>query len=193
MHNIVIDQGRLRQRQVPAVLNASPGTSPTVKQLDAMPVSAPALRAFLLTQAKRQLAQAYAEEQRQAKIDSDGKIKAFPKPTEQPTDNDLIFEQAADLLWEPDLSPALRAAVYKVLADTPGVTVQSGVTDSAGRPAVEISRVDQVAKADVETFENPSTGATLESAWREPSGEFLEDLYRSISYTNHLPADPYQG
>jgi hypothetical protein len=177
----------------PAVLNASPGTSPTVKQLDAMPVSTPALRAFLLTQAKQQLAQAYAEEQRQAKSSSDGKIKAFPKPAEQPTDNDLIFEQAADLLWEPDLSPALRAAVYKVLAGTPGVTVQSGVTDSAGRPAVEISRVDQVAKADVETFENPSTGATLESAWREPSGEFLEDLYRSISYTNHLPADPYQG
>ena len=41
----------------------------------------------------------------------------------QPTDNDLVFEQAADLLWQPHLSPALRSALYKVLADTPGVVV----------------------------------------------------------------------
>jgi hypothetical protein len=116
----------------------------------------------------------------------------FPKGP-QPTDNDLVFEQAADLLWEPHLSPAPRAALYKVLANTPGVQVKSGVTDSAGRPAVEISRVDQVAKAKVETFENPKTGATLESAWVEPSGEFLEDPYLSITYTNHIPANPYKG
>jgi hypothetical protein len=177
--------------QPPAVLQASPGTSPTVKQLDAMPTSPAALRSFLLAQAKQQLAQAYAQEQRQAKLA--GKPEALPKPAEQPTDNDLVFEQATGLLWEPDLSPALRAAVYKVLADTPGVRVKSGVTDSSGRPAVEISRVDQVAKADVETFENPKSGVTLESAWREPTGEFLEDLYLSISYTSHIPADPYQG
>jgi hypothetical protein len=176
----------------PAVLNASAGTSPTVRQLDAMPTSPAALRAVLLAQARQQLAQAYAQEAGQAK--KAGKKIATPLPAgPQPTDNDLVFEQAADLLWQPDLSPALRAAVYKVLADTPGVTVKPDVTDSAGRPAVEISRVDQVAKDDVETFENPRTGATLESAWREPSGEFLEDLYLSIGYTNHLPADPYQG
>jgi hypothetical protein len=178
--------------QPPAVLQASAGTSPTVRQLDAMPTSPAALRAFLLAQAKQQLAQAYAAEAGQAK--RAGKKIATPRPAgPQPTDNDLVFEQAADLLWQPDLSPALRAAVYKVLADTPGVTVKSGVTDSAGRPAVEISRVDQVAQEDVETFENPKTGATLESAWRESSGALLEDLYQSISYTNHLPADPYQG
>ena len=178
--------------QPPAVLDAGAGTSPTVRQLDAMPTSPAALRAVLLAQARQQLAQAYAAEAAQAK--KAGKKIPVPLPAgPQPTDNDLVFEQATDLLWEPDLSPALRAAVYKVLAATPGVTVKSGVTDSAGRPAVEISRVDQVAKDDVETFENPRTGATLESAWREPSGEFLEDLYLSIGYTNHLPADPYQG
>ena len=181
--------------QPPAVLNAAPGTSPTIAQLDAMPTSPAALRGFLLSQAKQQLAQAYAEEQRAAKLKSNGKVKvkAFPALAGQPTDDDLVFEQAADLLWEPDLSSALRAGVYKVLADTPGVTVKTGVTDSAGRPAVEISRVSTAAKDDVETFENPRTGATLESAWLEPSGEFLEDLYLSISYTNHLPANPYQG
>ncbi|MGH3212049.1 MAG: hypothetical protein ACRDNO_30245 [Trebonia sp.] len=181
--------------QPPAVLNAAPGTSPTTAQLDAMPISTAKLRAFLLAQAKQQLAQAYAEEQRMAKLNSHGKVKigAFPAPGNTPTDNDLVFEQAADLLWEPNLSPALRAALYKVLAATPGVTVKTQATDSAGRPAVEISRVDNVGKTDVETFENPRTGATLESAWQEPTGEFLEDLYLSISYTNHVPANPYQG
>ena len=178
--------------QPPAVLQAAKGTSPTTRQLDAMPTSPAELRAFLLAQAKQQLTQAYAWEAQQAKK-AGKKIPApLPKgPT--PTDNDLVFEQAAGLLWEPNLSPELRAALYKVLADTPGVQVKTGARDSSGRPAVEISRTDQVAKAKVETFENPKTGATLESAWIEPSGELLEDLYLSITYTNHIPANPYQG
>jgi hypothetical protein len=178
--------------QPPAVLTASPGTSPTTAQLDAMPTDPAGLSALLLAQAKQQLKQAYAEMARQAK--SAGKNIATPVTAgSQPTDSDLVFEQAADLLWEPDLSPQLRAALYRVLADTPGVLVKTGVTDSAGRPAVEISRVDTAGKADAETFENPTTGATLESAWLEPSGEFLEDLYLSITYTDRIPANPYQS
>jgi len=178
--------------QPPAVLQAAPGTSPTTKQLDAMPTNPATLRTFLLAQAKQQLSQAYAQMEREAKR-AGKKIPAKLPVGPQPTDNDLVFEQAADLLWEPHLSPGLRAALYKVLAATQGVTVQRGVTDSAGRPAVEISRVDTVGKAKVETFENPRTGATLESAWVEPSGELLEDLYQSITYTNHIPANPYQS
>jgi hypothetical protein len=178
--------------QPPAVLKAAKGTSPTTAQLDKMPTSPAKLRAFLLNQAKTQLTQAYAWQAQQAKKAGKKIPTPFPKgPT--PTDNDLVFEQATDLLWEPHLSPALRAGLYKVLADTPGVQVKNGARDSAGRPAVEISRLDQVAKANVETFENPKTGATLESAWLEPSGEFLEDLYLSITYTNHIPPNPYQG
>jgi hypothetical protein len=184
--------GAKRTGQPPAVLKSAPGSSPTTKQLDAMPTSPAQLRAFLLNQAKTQLNQAYAEQAVQAKKAGKKIATPFPKGP-QPTDNDLVFEQATDLLWEPHVSPALRAALYKVLADTPGVKVRTGATDSAGRPAVEISRVDQVAKANVETFENPKTGATLESAWLEPTGEFLEDLYLSITYTNHIPANPYQG
>ena len=184
--------GSKQTSQPPAVLKAAVGTSPTTKQLDAMPTSPVKLRAFLLNQAKTQLTQAYAWQAQQAKKAGKKIATPFPKGP-QPTDNDLVFEQATDLLWEPHLSPSLRAALYKVLADTPGVKVRTGATDSTGRPAVEISRVDQVAKANVETFENPKTGATLESAWLEPSGEFLEDLYLSISYTNHIPANPYQG
>lgn len=159
--------------QAPAVMKVPAGASPTSAQLAAMPTNPAKLRAFLLVQAKQQ--------------------SSLPFPNDQPTDDDLVFDQAANLLWEPHLSPALRAALYKVLADTPGVTVKTGVTDSAGRPAVEISRHSTFDNEVVETFENPKTGATLESAWLEPTGEFLEDLYMSISYTNQIPANPYQG
>jgi hypothetical protein len=173
----------------PAVLTAAPGTSPTVAQLDAMPTDPAKLRAVLLAQAKYQLAQA---NQMFA-----GKRKKFEKQLKnitppQPTDDDLVYEQAANLLWEPDLSPALRSAVYKVLAATPGVIVKTDATDSSGRPAIEISRQDTVYKTNVETFEKLATGATLESAWISP-GETDEDLYKSITYTSTIPADPYRG
>jgi hypothetical protein len=177
----------------PAVLQAAPGTSPTSRQLNALPTSTTGLRAALLSQAEAQQRQAnkllqekLAIEQRQGH----GK-KQTAVATPQPTDDDLVFEQATDLLWQPNLSPQLRAAVYKVLAATPGVVVQTGAADSSGRPAVEISRVDTVGKTDVETFENRATGATLESAWHQASGEFDADLYQSISFTNSLPANPY--
>ena len=173
----------------PKVLNSPAGSSPTSAQLAAMPEDPAKLRAFLLAQAKQQLTTAYADQQAQAK--SAGKKIGGAGSATGPTDDDLVFDQAANLLWEPDLSPALRAAVYKVLADTPGVTVKTGVTDSARRPAVEISRSSTWDNERVETFENPTTGATLESAWVEPWGEVLEDLYLSISYTSHIPANPY--
>ena len=83
--------------------------------------------------------------------------------------------------------------MYKVLAATPGVIVKTGTTDSSGRPAVEISRYDTWAKQDVQTFEDPATGATRESAWIGPSGSVAEDLYLSTTYTNTIPADPYKG
>jgi hypothetical protein len=173
----------------PAVLNASAGDSPTVLQLDAMPTGEAALRAKLLAQAKQQQAQAnqtFAEKAK--KFGKRIKLRGLP----QPTDDDLVYEQAADLLWEPDLSPALRSALYKVLAATPGVIVKTGAVDSKGRPAVEISRVDTVAKTDVQTFEDPQTGGTLESAWTSAGG-LDEDLYLSTTYSNTVPPDPYKG
>ena len=171
----------------PGVLNAPAGSSPTRAQLDALPTDPSALRANLLAQAKQQAAQAQQsmEQLKKAK-------KAYPVATDPLSDDDLVFEQATDLLWEPDLSPQLRSALYKVLADTPGVTVQTGAKDSSGRPATEISRYQAPGQTSVETFEDPATGATLESAWRSP-GEFDEDLYYSTTYTNTIPADPYQS
>lgn len=152
----------------PGELKAAPGNAPTRAQLDAMPTATAALRATLLAQARKQ------EQQ----------------PGE--TAHDLVFEQATTLLWQPDVGPALRSALYKVLAATPGVVVKTGVTDSSGRPATEISRYDVVIDQISQTFEDPQTGATLESAWVGPWGIFAEDLYQSIRYTSSIPADPYK-
>jgi hypothetical protein len=177
----------------PGTLKASPGTSPTRAQLDAMPTDPQTLRATLLKQAEEQQAQA------QRFIDAARKKagkKAYPVPKTSPrpeTADDLVFEQAADLLWEPHLSPALRSALYKVLAATPGVTVQTNVTDSSGRAATEISRLNSVAGDIAETFEDPATGQTLESAWVGPGKSLSEDLYLSIHYTNAIPPNPYKA
>jgi hypothetical protein len=158
----------------PAVLNNGPGTEPTNAQLDAMPTSTKALRAALLAEASQQM-----------------QIKFMTPPL--PTDDDMVFEQAAQVLWDPNLSPDLRAALYKVLAGTPGVQVKADATDSSGRPAVEISRFEAWSKQEVEAFEDAKTGATLESAWVGPSGNYAEDLYPSVTYTNTAPADPYKS
>jgi hypothetical protein len=87
----------------------------------------------------------------------------------------------------------VRAALYKELAATPGVTVNANAADSSGRAAVEISFFEAAANQTIETFENPTTGATLESATAGPSGNYTEDLYQSITYTNTIPANPYRG
>ena len=111
----------------------------------------------------------------------------------KPTDEDMVFEQAAQVLWNPNLSSDLRAALYKVLADTPGVQVKTDATDSSGRPAVEISRYEAWSKQEVEAFEDAKTGDTLESAWVGPSANYAEDLYLSVTYTNTVPPDPYKS
>ncbi len=180
----------------PGVLNSASGTSPTVAQLNAMPTDPTALRAALLSQAEQQQRQAEqsVEQQLEKKLGAKGKKLFLAHQRE--TADDLVFEQAANLLWEPDLSPQLRSALYKVLAATPGVVVKTGTKDSSGRPATEISRLDSVAGQNVETFEDPATGATLESAWitqHGQYGELDEDLYQSVTYTNTIPADPYHG
>ncbi|HEX4830603.1 MAG TPA: hypothetical protein VH478_05865 [Trebonia sp.] len=152
----------------PRVLTGPAGTTPTSAQLDAMPTAAAALRAALLAQGKK-------DDQ------SAGQ-----------TADDLVFEEATQLLWQPHVGPALRAALYRVLAATPGVDVRTGVRDSSGRPATEISRFDAGIDETPETFEDPATGTTLESAWDGPYGTFSEDLYQSVRFAGVIPPDPYK-
>jgi hypothetical protein len=183
----------------PHQLSDSAGT--TQAQYDAMPTGATSLRAFLLSQAKQQDAQADKIMNRKLKQEektTGHKLSALPNPT--PLDNStLVYEQATYTLWSPLLSPALRSALYKVLAATPGVVVKTGAHDAMGRPAVEISHWNRWAHEYSEVFDNPSTGATLETADVTPANPALHitasygsDLYQSITRTNTIPPNPYR-
>ena len=145
--------------------------SPTAAQLAAMPTEPAALRAALISQWNSQVGPA-AHPVR--------KRKGQPTPVPIPltvSDNDKVFQQASNLLWYPLVSPALRAALYKVLAAVPGVTVNQAARDSLGKPAVEISRTDSSGlprgKSDgitYATYESPKTGDVLESTVTYPPG-----------------------
>lgn len=70
------------------------------------------------------------------------------------------FVQIGDLLRETDASPALRAALYRVAANIPGVTLLGTVTDHAGRPGVGIARVNSDWVEQEYVFD-PTTSALL--------------------------------
>jgi len=182
--------------------------SPTAAQFAAMPTGRAALRAALITQWKSA-----------TKPVPHPVLKKGPGPTPVPrpvtvSDNDMVFQQASYMLWYPLVSPALRSALYKLLAAVPGVTVNRSSHDSTGRPAVEISRTDNSGlpggKSDgitYATYENTATGAVLESTITYPPGSDIvtpEDphgngtitdttVYLSTTWANVIPADPYGG
>jgi hypothetical protein len=178
---------------VPSELPVDRHGSPTEAAFDKMPTDPSALRALLLTQAKQQQAQAVAEEKQM--MAEHGK-KAIPTLQPNLSEDDWVFEQATDMLWNPLVGPALRAALYKVLATTPGVVVSTHARDLAGRPAIEISRLDRAVGVDDQTFENPATGAVLETAFTYPRSMSEgpgTDLYLSVTGSNALPPNPYDN
>ena len=153
-----------------------------------MPTGAAALRALLLKQAQEQQGQAIAEQQKEIK--AHGKKAVIRQP--RLTDDDFVFEQATTLLWNPLVGPELRSALYKVLAATPGVRVDSHARDDLGRSAVEISRTATATGIEDQTFENPKTGAVLETAFVYQDGTKGTDLYLSVTSRSTLPPNPYR-
>jgi hypothetical protein len=185
--------------------------SPTAAQFAAMPTDPTALRAALLAQ-------------------WDAQNKPGPNPSHLPTepiafnDNDRVFQQATFLLRNPLVGPDLRSALYKVLATVPGVKVDSSARDGDGRRAVEISRTDATGlpagtsgpsayahlRSDhitYATYEDPATGALLETAItyppesiatpQDPNGSpapYVDvTMYLSITWTSAVPPNPYGG
>jgi hypothetical protein len=145
--------------------------SPTRAEFAAWPTSPAKLRALLLSPGGQALAE--------------GEEGAEEVSGETP--DDLVFQEATNWLWNPLLSPALRSAMYKVLAATPGVAVKTGTTDAAGRPAIEISRY--LTGEQSTTFESPSTGAVLEQDWSDVGIA----VYTAVTGYATLPANPYSG
>ncbi|MEU2021960.1 CU044_5270 family protein [Streptomyces sp. NPDC016469] len=75
--------------------------------------------------------------------------------------------QAGELLTGAPASPRLRAALYRVLADTPGAVVTEGVKDAMGRTGTRISwkwkeKLPAHSAHDPNWIVQPSTGRLLE-------------------------------
>jgi hypothetical protein len=186
--------------------------SPTAAQFAAMPTALAPLRAALIAQWNVQNRPTSAESRQLAKL-----RHGRPIPTPIPIRHsaaDKVFQQASNLLWNPLIGPRLRSALFKVLAATPGVQVDPHARDLLGRPAVEISRTDNSGlpgnrsdKIVVATFENPATGAVLESLTvyppgsdevspQDPNGTRTDaeaDVYLSVSRSVTVMPNPYTG
>jgi hypothetical protein len=186
---------------VPAELPVARHDSPTQAQLAAMPTDPAALRALLISQYDQQQKQADAAMAAQLK-QKDKILRRAHRPAIRPlrlTANDKVFEQASLLLWNPLAGPALRSAVFRVLAATPGVQVSSQARDSLGRGAVEISWFDRVTSVTLATFEDPATTRMLEqtdtvapAAVNGHAGSTGRDLYLSVTRARAVPPDPYR-
>ena len=186
---------------VPAELPVARHDSPTEAQFAAMPTDPSALRAVLISQYDQQQKQADAAMAAQLK-QKDKILRRQHRPAIRPlrlTADDKVFEQANLLLWNPLVPPALRSAVFRVLAATPGVQVNSHARDDRGRPAVEISWFDRVTSDTLATFEDPATTRLLEqtdtstpAAVNSQTSSTGRDLYLSITRTSSVPPNPYR-
>jgi hypothetical protein len=186
----------------------TPRYSPTSAQFAAMPASLSALRAALITQWDNENKPAPNPLRAKAHMPA-----LHPIPITV-SDDDKVFQQASDMLWNPLVGPALRSALYKVLASVPGVKVNPSARDSTGRPAVELSRTDSSGlpggKSDGQiyaTYESPATGAVLESTVTYPPGSDIgtpqdpsgnstvvdTTVYLSVTWASAVPAAPYGG
>jgi hypothetical protein len=180
---------------IPRTFPPEKHASLTEAQFDALPTGTAALRAYLINQAEQQAAAALKAEEQQL---AGQPTAASGPPQPSQSDDDQVFEQATGMLWNPLVGPALRAALYKVLATTPGVQVNANARDLSGRPAIEISRPDYAVGEVVATFEDPSNGSVLESLWDYPGNMgvgtvpySISGLYLSVTSSNTLPGDPH--
>jgi hypothetical protein len=184
---------------VPATLPVDRGGT-TQAQFARWPTDPVALRALLLKQAKQQFAAGIRAERAQLKKLPKalaGKKRGVLQP-DPPTDDSFVFEQATITLWNPLPSPALRSALFKVLASTPGMTVDSHGKDSLGRASVEISRTDNSEGEVTSVFEDPADAGVHEMLFSWPArgsaaASQSSDVFLSTTRTDTFPADPYSN
>jgi len=158
--------------------------SPTETQFAAMPLDPAGLRKTLIAYYNAQV---------------DGQTpENLPgvEPESSPTpDNDIVFSQAMNFLWNPSTPPQLRAALFKVLAEMPAIQVDASAHDMLGRPAVKLTWT--ASDTTVYTvYENPANGTVLEQTYKWPADFDLApgyDLMLKVTRTNTIPPDPYTG
>jgi hypothetical protein len=176
----------------PGQLSEGPDPQNTAAHYASLPTDPSALRTQLLALAKRQRTQALAFFERQAK--QQGMTKPGLQHQPQVSDDDLVYEEADDMLWSPVVGPQLRSALYQVLAGCSGYTVDQHATDPSGRPAIAMTHtttIDNTLEAEI-TYENPQTGAVLAQTWKVDS-DTTTAVYQPVTSSDTMPGDPYDN
>jgi hypothetical protein len=178
----------------PSTLTEGPDPSSTERWYSALPTEPTALRAKLLALAKQQAAKTARELRQQAKeVGKEMRLKKSLLRQPVLSDDDYVYQEADQLLWSPLVEPALRSALYKVLAETSGFTITSHATDPAGRPAIAMTRRYTGVRETDTTYENPATGAVLAQSWKGGGGGTITAVYEPVSSTDTIPSDPSTG
>jgi hypothetical protein len=184
---------------IPGTLTEGPDATSTEAWYQALPTDPTALRAKLLSvaqQQQQQADQAMAQQAKEALAQNPGLAgKLGTRLTQkqpQLSDDVLVYQEANLLLWSPLVQPQLRAALYRVIANTGGYSINSSATDPSGRAAVAMtntSTVDGTPETDV-IYEDPSTGGVLAQVWKIGS-ETLTSVYQPVTTSSTVPTDPY--
>jgi hypothetical protein len=174
--------------------------SPTAAEFAAMPLDPAALRESLIAYYNAQAAAAKAQKAafnaKLATLVPSAKKRPVLKSTlPPPTANDMVVSQAMSFLWNPATPPALRAALFRVLAEMPAVQVDNSAHDMLGRPAVELSWTASDGTL-YTVYENQANGTVLEQTSQSPSSSaegpgLSYDLMLRVTRTNTIPPDPY--
>jgi hypothetical protein len=102
-----------------------------------------------------------------------------------------VFGLAQDLLTGP-VRPATRAALYRILADQPGIKLGGPVTDSQGRPGTAVDYTNSLGT--IRLILNPATGRLLSQESFEGGAAtgtpMLTLAYLSASWVDKLGARP---
>ena len=123
------------------------GTPLTYAQIRALPTDPAQLRAHLL--ALDEAAGGHDGPRTRAKLD---RVRV-----------EVLFTQSWQLLTQLPVSPPTRAAIYRMLADVPGLTAQGSVEDAKGRAGVAIGFTFWVEHRTVDSrlIIDPESGAPL--------------------------------
>ncbi|MEV5705164.1 CU044_5270 family protein [Actinoallomurus sp. NPDC052274] len=111
-----------------------------------------------------------------------------------------VLTQAGDFLAQPG-SPKLNAAVFRVLADTPGIRNAGSVTDLRGRTAIALTAraTDSSGMFDTQLLLQPGTyrvlgtqtvlvaGRGAETAGIKPGTVYTEQLFLEMGWTDSAP------
>ncbi|MGY0061289.1 hypothetical protein ACWY4P_32910 [Streptomyces sp. LZ34] len=120
------------------------------------------------------------------KLPTDPKALAalLPSPNSADGKAKSTFDNATALLGESPARPDLRAALYRVLADLPGVKVTGPAKDATGRTGTALEW--NTTSATVRVIVNPKTGDLLEETETAPKTGALQARY---TYLTNAPTD----